>query len=142
MRWGKQDLPAAPATNSLIGRIEVPRIGLSAIVLEGAGTETLRLGLGHIPRTALPSEPGNVGVAGHRDTFFRSLRHIHRGDQIVITTARGRYQYRVTALGIVKPTDTWVLDNSASVHLTLVTCYPFYFLGAAPDRFVVRAQQF
>jgi sortase A len=125
---------------SVIGRLEIPRLGISAIVLEGADDTTLRSALGHIPGTALPSEPGNIGIAGHRDTFFRNLREIQLNDQIRLTTAYGSYEYRVESLNVVEPSDTAVLDNGATHFLTLVTCYPFDFIGHAPKRFIVRAR--
>jgi sortase A len=136
--------PVAPAViepDGLIGRIEVSRIGLSAIVFEGTGRKTLRQAVGHIAGTALPGAPGNVGLSAHRDTFFRPLRHIRESDIITITTSRGEYRYRVVSTTVVKPHDVGVLATGERESLTLVTCYPFYFVGAAPDRFVVRAER-
>jgi sortase A len=124
---------------SPIGLLKVPRLGISVIVFEGSDQHTLRLGAGHIEHTALPGEPGNLGIAGHRDTFFRSLKDIRRNDRITITTPLGSFEYRVQFTQIVKPTDTSVLAPSSMVSLTLVTCYPFYFVGSAPERFIVRA---
>jgi sortase A len=136
-------LASAPAVapDGLIGRIEVPRLGLAVIVMEGTGTTTLRHAAGHIPGTALPGEPGNVGISGHRDTFFRPLRNIRRDDVIVFTTLHGEYRYRVVSTSIVSPDDIAVLQPGASEILTVVTCYPFYFVGSAPDRFIVRAER-
>lgn len=128
-------------TRGLIGRIDIPRIGLSAIVIEGAGKTTLRRAVGHIPGTALPGHPGNVGPAGHRDTFFRPLRNIRQDDIITLNTLLGEYRYRVVSTTIVGPYDVGVLDPSASEILTLVTCYPFTFVGSAPERFIVRAER-
>jgi sortase A len=130
--------PAIQA-GSLIGRMEVPRLGFSAMVLEGDGAPTLLRGIGHIPGTALPGERGNIAIAGHRDTFFRSLRNIRANDIITLTTSTGRYRYRVESIDVVKPEHTEVLEASAQPTLTLVTCYPFSYVGMAPDRFVVRA---
>jgi sortase A len=125
---------------SLIGRLQIPRIGLSAIVLEGVDARTLQLGPGHIPGTAFPGRRGNVGIAGHRDTFFRSLRKARLGDTISLTTPRGSYAYRVEATEVVDPNHVEVLAPSRQPVLTLVTCHPFSYVGSAPDRFVVRAR--
>ena len=133
--------PPTAATGALIGRIEIPRLGLSVIVAEGVDTLTLRRAAGHIPGTALPGQPGNVGIAGHRDRFFRPLRNIRRNDIITLTTLLGEYRYRVVSTKIVSPSDVGVLDPSANEILTLVTCYPFYFVGSAPSRFIVRAER-
>ncbi len=135
--------PEAPAIaqDGLIGRIEIPRIGLSAVVFEGTGKSTLRHAVGHIAGTALPGQPGNAGLAGHRDTFFRPLRNILQNDIITLTTLRGEYRYRVVSTRVVVPTEVSVLDPSANEVLTLVTCHPFYFVGSAPNRFIVRAER-
>ena len=125
---------------AVVGRIEMPRLGVSAIVREGDDAGTLRRAVGHIPETALPGEPGNAGLAGHRDTFFRGLRNVRAGDRVVVTTPAGRVHYRVRSTQIVQPTDVSVLDPTPGSTLTLVTCYPFNYIGAAPKRFIVRAQ--
>jgi sortase A len=122
-----------------MGRIEIPRLSLSVVVAEGVDTHTLGRAAGHIPGTGLPGQPGNIGISGHRDTFFRPLRNIRQDDIITLTTVVGNYQYRVVSIWIVSPSDVAVLDPSADEILTLVTCYPFYFVGPAPERFVVRA---
>jgi len=124
---------------TLVGRIEIPRVGVSAIVLEGVGSKTLRRGVGHIPETGLPEEGGNVGLAGHRDSFFRELKDVRKDDIITLKTLEGTYEYRVEWTRIVEPSDTEVLADTGSPALTLVTCYPFYYVGAAPERFIVRA---
>ena len=126
-------------THSLIGRIQIPRVGLSVMVVEGDDAGTLRRAAGHIPGTALPDQPGNVAIAGHRDTFFRPLRNVRRSDDIVLTTAEGVYHYRVGSMQVVGPDDTQVLRSSRRPTLTLVTCYPFTFVGSAPERFIVQA---
>ncbi len=131
----------SPAAHGLIGRMEIPRLGLSAIVFEGTSRSTLRRAVGHIAETALPGQPGNVGISGHRDTFFRPLRNIKKDDIITLTTLSGEYRYRVVSTKIVPPSDVAVLDSGKDEVLTLVTCYPFYFLGNAPDRFIVRAER-
>jgi sortase A len=124
---------------SAIGRLEIPRIGLSVVVLEGSDTGTLRLGVGRLRNSGLPGEPGNVVLAGHRDTFFRSLREIRPGDRISLRTPAGSFPYTVDWTSVVNPTDTSVIKPTASPALTLVTCYPFYYVGSAPQRFIVRA---
>ncbi len=126
---------------SLVGRIEIPRVGVSTIVLEGVDHETLRRGAGHIPETSLPGEGGNVGIAAHRDSFFRALKDIRKNDIIRLETLQGTFSYRVEWTQIVQPEDTQVLDATGSPALTLVTCYPFYYVGSAPQRFIVRAQR-
>lgn len=124
---------------AILGRMEIPRLKVSAAVLQGTKARTLRLGVGHINGTALPGEPGNSAIAGHRDTFFRALKNIHPNDEIDISTAAGLSQYQVDWAKVVRPNDLTVLDPSNGSALTLVTCYPFNYFGAAPDRFVVRA---
>jgi sortase A len=123
----------------LIGRIDVPRIKMTALAREGIDVRTLRVAVGHIPGTALPGEPGNAGFAAHRDTFFRPLKSVREGDAVVVTTPRGVYRYAVTSTRIVEPADVSVLDPTTDAILTLVTCYPFEYIGNAPQRFVVRA---
>lgn len=129
------------STAGLIGRIEIPSLGLSAIVMEGTRASTLRRAVGHISGTALPGQPGNVGISGHRDTFFRPLRNIRQNDIVTLTTLSGEYLYRVVSTSIVSPNDGAVLDPGEDQILTLVTCYPFYFVGPAPRRFIVRAER-
>lgn len=130
-----------PAANAVIGRLEIPRLKLAVMVREGAGEGTLRRAVGHIPGTALPGNIGNVGLAGHRDTFFRSLRNIRKNDTIEVETTRGTYRYVVSSTRIVTPRDVSVLKASGGETLTLVTCYPFYYVGSAPKRFIVHATQ-
>lgn len=132
--------PAGPMTaGSLIGRIEIPRIGLTAVVLEGTDEASLLRGVGHIPGTPLPGSRGNIALAGHRDSFFRPLRNISKNDSITVTTREGSYRYRVESTQVVGPEDIDVLKASMQPVLTLVTCYPFYYVGPAPRRFIVRA---
>ena len=134
-------LPVLPSDAGLIGRLEIPRLALSVIVMEGTSAKNLRRAAGHIIGTALPGEPGNIGVSAHRDTFFRPLRNISKNDSITFTTRKGEYRYRVLSTVIVSPDDVAVLAAGADDTLTLVTCYPFYFVGPAPKRFIVRAQR-
>jgi sortase A len=131
--------PVAP--NAVIGRLEIPRLKLAVMVREGAGEGTLRRAVGHIPGTALPGNTGNVGLAGHRDTFFRALRNIRKDDTIELETTGGTYRYLVNSTQIVTPRDVSVLQASGGETLTLVTCYPFYYVGSAPKRFIVHAKQ-
>ena len=126
--------------SSVVGRLAIPRLRLSAMVREGTGESTLTVALGHIPGTALPGEMGNVGVAGHRDTLFRSLQEIRKHDLIRFETLAGNHSYEVESTEIVRPDNTSVLRAGRYPELTLVTCYPFYYVGAAPDRFIVRAR--
>jgi sortase A len=128
-----------PAHGSVIGRIEIPRLGVSTVIRAGSDARTLRLAVGHIPGTALPGDEGNIGLAGHRDTFFRKLRDIQPDDEIRVVTPDGTYLYRVQGTNVVWPRDTWVLDDEGEPLLTLVTCYPFTYIGSAPQRFIVRA---
>jgi sortase A len=130
-----------PPTPSVIGRLEIPRLGLAVMVREGADEGTLSRAVGHIPGTALPGNVGNVGLAGHRDTFFRALRNIHADDTIDLETTAGTYHYLVKSTRIVTPRDVSVLEASGGESLTLVTCYPFYYVGSAPKRFIVHAKQ-
>jgi sortase A len=126
---------------SALGRLEISAIGLEAMIMEGTDAKTLRRAVGHISGTPRPGQEGNVAIAGHRDTFFRALRNIRKDDEITLTTLAGSYGYRVDSIKVVEPDDVAVLDNSDAAILTLVTCYPFYFVGPAPKRFVVRAHR-
>lgn len=130
-----------PEPGELIGRLEIPGVGISAFVAAGTEALTLRRGVGHIDGTALPGEPGNVGLAGHRDTVFRALRKLRTSDRILLRTADGSFEYSVESLQMVTPAQVEVLDPSPHPTLTLVTCYPFDFIGPAPLRFIVRARQ-
>jgi sortase A len=124
-----------------LGEIELTRIGITAMVLEGTDERTLRRAVGHIPGTPLPGQSGNVAIAGHRDTFFRALRNVRQDDEITLMTLEGSFRYRVDSISVVGPEDIRVLDNTGGDILTLVTCYPFDFVGPAPGRFIVRAQR-
>ena len=123
----------------MLARLEIPRIGVSAMVLEGAGSRTLRVGLGHVSGTSRLGEQGNVAIAGHRDTIFRPLRRITVGDEVVLETPSNTYHYRVSRIEIVDPTDVSVLKSPGQSELTLITCFPFSYLGRAPKRFIVHA---
>jgi sortase A len=126
---------------SPIAEISIPRVDLSAVVLHGSDDQTLRRGPGHLENTALPGDTGNVVIAGHRDSFFRPLRDVQLGDEVFMETPRGRFHYRVTAMQVVRADDLSVLEQLDEEVLTLITCYPFWVLGNAPDRFIVRASR-
>ena len=130
---------ARPAS-SIVGRLLIPALDLNVMVLEGTDRWTLNRSVGHIENTALPGNTGNVGISGHRDGFFRNLGRIRPGDQIALVTIQKTYRYEVERTTIVKPNDTWVLADGGLPRLTLVTCYPFYYIGRAPERFVVSAR--
>jgi len=127
-------------SGELLGRIEIPRLHISVMVLEGTSPEVLRVAAGHIQGTALPGIGGNTGIAAHRDTFFRPLRAVQPQDRILLTTSYGTFRYIVDTVKIVNPTDVQVLAPTSEPGLTLVTCYPFTYAGAAPRRFIVHAQ--
>ncbi len=124
-----------------MGRITIPRLLLSVVVVEGVSKTALRHAAGHIPGTALPGEAGNVGVAGHRDTFFRPLKDLRIKDNIQFSTLNGNFQYEVESLSIVEADNVGVLAPLGENVLTLVACYPFYYVGPAPKRWIVRARQ-
>lgn len=132
----ESDADADPAA---IGRIEIPRLGVAAVVREGADEETLSRAVGLIPGAAHPGQSGNVVLAGHRDTFFRPLRKIKVNDRIRLVVPPNTFEYRVESTRVVTPDETSVLQSKGLDELTLVTCYPFRFIGSAPDRFIVSA---
>jgi sortase A len=133
--------PALIGEGGVVGEMEVPRLGLKLIVVQGDSEKILRRAVGHIPETALPGQSGNVALAGHRDSFFRPLRNIRSGDAITFKTRNAEFQYQVESTAVVPPSDVSVLQPSSGRALTLITCFPFYYVGAAPNRFVVRARQ-
>jgi sortase A len=133
--------PRVPRGGDLIGRITIPRLNLKVTVREGTSEQTLALATGHIRGTALPGHNGNVAVAGHRDTFFQGLAGIRTGDEIEFEAPEARYTYQVSSTQVVKPDAVHVLEAGIYPELTLVTCYPFDFIGSAPDRFIVKARQ-
>lgn len=136
---GDSGFPYAPGQP--MGWLQIPRLGVSAIVAQGDDTRTLMRAIGHIPGTALPGEGGNVGLAGHRDTFFRGLGAVEPLDTIRLVMPGRTFAYRVVDVGVVKPSQVEVLDPTPEPSLTLVTCYPFEYVGPAPYRYVVRAQE-
>ena len=132
---------SSPESDGVLGRLEIPRLGVSLFVLEGTDQKTLQLGPGHIENTAFPGDAGNVAIAGHRDTHFRVLENVRKGDAIGIATSEGVFGYTVQWTKVVNPEDVYVLSPSARPELTLVTCFPFHYIGSAPKRFIVRAVQ-
>jgi len=135
----KTDTPTYPSEGSGVAILKIPRLGVSALVIEGADKRELALGPGHIPGTALPGGGGNIGIAAHRDTFFRPLRFIRPGDTVTLTSPERELRYKVAFTKIVRPENVEVLSPTPREALTLVTCFPFYYVGAAPERFIVRA---
>lgn len=137
-RMPRAHKPTAKPSGS-IGRINIQRLHLSAMVEEGISEGTLFRAVGHVPGTSLPGEPGNAAIAGHRDSFFRGLKDIEPGDRIDFETRDRVITYVVKELSIVDPKNTSVLIPTPEQTLTLVTCYPFHYIGSAPRRFIVRA---
>ena len=133
--------PMVIPRDEVVGRLEIPRLGLRAIVREGSDEDTLRRAVGHLPSSPVPGQPGNVAIAGHRDTFFRPLQGIRVNDRITFETLRGRYEYAVQSVKVVEPDDVGVLRASTQPELTMITCYPFHYIGSAPKRFIVEARQ-
>jgi sortase A len=136
--------PAMPPSGTrpdhqLIGRLEIPRLNISVMVVDGDDLATLKRAAGHLPDTPLPWEFGNSTVAAHRDSFFRRLEDIKLSDRLILTTPHGTFRYAVAKLRVVDPDDLSVLAQTGRSSLTLVTCYPFHYVGPAPRRFVVRA---
>jgi len=136
------DLPAAHAVHlrgTPVARLLIPRLNANLFVLEGTDPRTLRLAPGHMEGTALPGAQGNCVIAGHRDTHFRVLQNIRKGDEIVLESQGSPHRYRVSQLSVISPTNTKCLDNTRDTVLNLITCYPFHYVGSAPKRFVVHA---
>jgi sortase A len=133
--------PHAFLEGEVIGEIQVPRLGLDAIVVQGDSAAILRQAVGHLSQSALPGESGNVALAGHRDTFFRPLRDVRLKDEIRFKTQERSFDYQVESIEVVAPTDVRVLQSSSAHELTLVTCFPVYYVGPAPKRLVVRARE-
>jgi sortase A len=125
---------------ALFGQIEIPAIGLEAIIFEGTSDTTLTRGVGHLSTSSRPdSKAGNIVLAAHRDTFFRPLRKIQPGHEVTLLTTRGLFRYVVESTATVEPTDLEVIQPTPNPVLTLITCYPFTFIGNAPERYIVRA---
>jgi sortase A len=139
----RQDAAATPALvdGVSIGEIQIPRLGLAAMVVEGDSAAILQRAVGHLADTALPGELGNVVLAGHRDTFFRPLKRVRTGDAITLKTRHGDFEYLVESTAVVRPSDLRVIEPTNRRTLTLITCFPFSYVGPAPDRFIVRARE-
>jgi sortase A len=130
---------ATPRRPEAFARLEIPRLGVKAIVKEGDDAKTLLRAVGLVPGSARPGEEGNIVLAGHRDTFFYPLQDVRTGDRIRLVVPPHTYRYEVGSVRIVEPTETSVLQSRGMEELTLVTCYPFHFVGPAPQRFIVSA---
>jgi sortase A len=138
---GRLSEPHILAEGDVIGEIQVPRLGLSVMVVQGDSRASLRHAVGHLPKSALPGEWGNVALAGHRDTYFRPVRDIRLGDEIRFKTLEHNFEYVVESIEVVAPSDIQVLEVFTGHDLTFITCFPFYYVGPAPKRFVVRAHE-
>ena len=138
---GRSDRTPAPGRGEAFAILDIPRLGVSVVVADGDDARVLRVAVGHVPGTPWPWESGNSALAGHRDTFFRPLERIRVGDTLRMVTPRGDLLYTVRRTLVVRPEETWVLGATRLPTLTLVTCYPFSFVGRAPRRFVVQAQR-
>jgi sortase A len=132
--------PAAPQQDELLGKLEISRLNLSAMVREGVDAQTLSTSVGHVPSTALPGHAGNFALAAHRDTLFRALKDIKPNDLITFQSQDQTFTYRVNGTRIVNPSNVSVLQSDGRETLTLITCYPFYYVGSAPERFIVQAR--
>lgn len=131
--------PVPPVAGAWVAKLDAPSVHLSATVLEGSDDGTLARGAGHIEYTPLPGQSGNIGIAGHRDTTFRAVRHLRVGDPLELTTADRVYRYVISKTFVVEPEDVYVLDPGDQPMMTLVTCYPFEFIGHAPHRYIIQA---
>jgi sortase A len=138
---GRLSEPRILVEGDVIGEIQVPRLRLNAMVVQGDSPANLKRAVGHLTKSALPGEWGNVALAGHRDTFFRPLRDIRLGDEIRFKTRERSFEYRVESIEVVAPTDIRVLKSSTGHDLTLLTCFPIHYVGPAPKRLVVRARE-
>jgi len=129
-----------PQEGEAFAKLSIPRLDTELYVVEGDDSADLLRGPGHLPGTAMPGDDGNCVIAAHRDTHFRVLKDIHKGDDIIVQTSRGQFLYRVAGTQIVQPSNTSALEPTHDAELKLITCYPFYYVGSAPKRFVVKAQ--
>jgi sortase A len=146
LRTRPGEAEARPAPGSLrtgepVGALQIVRVGLSGVVVEGDSDAVLDRAIGHLPDTPLPWQPGNSALAAHRDTLFRPLRGVRLGDVLRLKTPYGDFDYRVRETLNVKPQDVWVIDPTPTSMLTLISCYPFDYIGHAPERFIVRADR-
>jgi sortase A len=139
-RQGPQQPRAASVTDDGLMRLSIPKIDLAAVVVEGTNRHSLLLGPGHMKDTPAPGELGNSVITAHRDTFFRHIYELQKGDEILVQRNGKTFHYAVTSKHVVKPTDMSVVKTSSDARLTLITCYPTYFIGPAPERLVVTSQ--
>jgi sortase A len=133
-------IPKSIEPGTVLGRVEISRLKLSAMVREGVDAKTLSTSVGHVPSTAMPGQFGNFALAAHRDTLFRALKDIKQDDLITFQSQTQTFTYKVEGTRIVKPTEVSVLRPDGHDSLTLITCYPFYYVGSAPERFIVKAR--
>ena len=140
-RLSGEEPPSTVPPGALIGRLDIPRLHISAPVESGDDPDVLDFAVGYLPDTPLPWKPGNSGLAAHRDRLFRPLEGIRIGDEIRLSTGHGNLQYTVSRTLIVNPQDVWVLNPTTDADLTLITCFPFTYVGHAPQRFVVQAKK-
>jgi sortase A len=124
---------------SVLAKFEIPRLDISLVVLEGSDLPTLDKSIGHVDDTAMPGEFGNIAIAGHRNTHFKKLEWIRKGDEVLLKTKDDEYRYQVESVRLVAPDNVEVLDDTLGPAVTLITCFPFEYVGHAPERFVVRA---
>jgi sortase A len=143
-QWERQaasaSVPAQPrqiSATEMLTRVSIPKINMDAIVVEGASRKELSVGPGHMIDTAMPGGPGNAVITGHRDTFFRHINELEKGDEIIVRRNGQTFKYEVTGKKIVKPEDVSVLNPTVDPQLTLITCYPTYYIGPAPKRLVI-----
>jgi sortase A len=134
-------MPTTLNVGEPIGTLEITRLGLTGVVVEGDGDAVLDRAIGHLPDTPLPWHEGNSALAAHRDAIFRPLKGVRLGDVLRLKTPHGDFDYLVRETLIVKPTDLWVLDPTPATTLTLISCWPFNYIGHAPERFIVRAER-
>ena len=134
-------VPDSLLSGEPVGILEIARIGLSGVVVEGDDEGVLDRAIGHLPDTPLPWQRGNSALAAHRDALFRPLRDVRSGDLIRLKTPYGDFDYRVRETLVVAPEDLWVLDPTPVTMITLISCYPFDYIGPAPERFIVRAER-
>lgn len=129
-----------PSIGEQFGELYIPRLEQAFPIYEGTGKEVLRNGVGHYIRSALPGEENNTILSGHRDTVFRGLRHLKEDDELIVTTTEGTFTYKIYGIRIVKLDDHTVMMPKPRATLTVTTCYPFYFLGNAPERYIISAK--
>ncbi len=156
MYWAQRDLERRWAAQQTIGndqpksaalkmddglmRLSIPKIDLAAVVVEGTSHRSLLLGPGHMKETPAPGQAGNAVITGHRDTFFRHIYELQKGDEILVQRSGKTFKYEVTSKRIVQPDDMSVLKPSQESRLTLITCYPTYYIGPAPERLIVTSR--